>query len=73
MRYARPVIFAIVVAGALIPAATAYAEKNSGRGSGGGAPAPLIGLTLLGQLGGGAGIYAAWRKRKRKNQDKDPQ
>jgi hypothetical protein len=72
MRFALPVLFALTLAGALLPAASALADsegRGGGKGGGGGAPAPLIGLTLLGQAGGAAGIYAAWRKRNRKDKD----
>jgi len=71
MRIALPVIFALTLGAALLPAAVALAESegHEGRGGGGGAPAPLIGLTLLGQAGGAAGIYAAWRRRCRKDKD----
>jgi hypothetical protein len=37
-------------------------------GRGGSAPAPLLGLTLLGQAGVAAGFSAAWRRRKSKDQ-----
>jgi hypothetical protein len=49
-------------------AGQAIAEDGGRRGGGGGGPLPVLGLTLLGQAGGAAGIFAAWRKRNRKKQ-----
>ncbi|MFV0297843.1 MAG: hypothetical protein ACK5JT_17190 [Hyphomicrobiaceae bacterium] len=37
-------------------------------GGSGGAPVPLLGVTLLGQAGLAAGGFALWRKRNRKKQ-----
>ena len=37
---------------------------GTGQGRGGAAPAPLLGLTLLGQFGIGAGLIAAIRRRR---------
>lgn len=76
MRFALPVVFGLTLGAAMLPATVAFAESeghegHGGKGGGGGAPAPLIGLTLLGQAGGAAGIYAAWRKRRRKDKDGD--
>jgi hypothetical protein len=35
-------------------------------GGGGGAPLPLIGVTLLGQAAAAGGLYALYRRRRRK-------
>ena len=42
--------------------------EGAQRGRGGAAPAPLLGLTLLGQIGIAGGLFAAWRRRKAKGQ-----
>ena len=65
MRLVKPLLICLVIAGAQSLAVAAWAAPVSGKG--GGAPAPLLGVTLLGQLGGAAGIFAAWRKRRDKN------
>ena len=73
MHCIKPVVFCLILAGAMLPAAVAFAdggesggdgggERGGGggdRGGGGGAPAPLLGLTLLGQVSGAAGVFAA--------------
>jgi hypothetical protein len=41
--------------------------SGEARGRGGSAPAPLLGLSLLGQAGVAAGLFAAWRRRKNKS------
>jgi len=71
MHLIKPLLFCLVLGGALLPAAAALAEGGNGerRGGGGGAPAPLIGVTLLGQASGLAGMYAAWRKRRKKDDE----
>ena len=35
-------------------------------GNGGGAPLPALGATLLGQAAGVGGLYALWRRRKKR-------
>lgn len=70
MRIVKPIVFCVALAGAPFLASAALAEGGEGHGGGehgggGGGPAPLLGLTLLGQFGGAAGIFAAWRKRRR--------
>ena len=47
----------------------AMADRDGGKGGGGGAPLPALGVTLLGQVIGVGGLYAAWRRRRsRKDQ-----
>ncbi|MBL8566315.1 MAG: hypothetical protein JNM89_11420 [Hyphomicrobiaceae bacterium] len=36
---------------------------------GGGAPLPALGVTLLGQAAGAAGLFALWRRRRSKQAD----
>ena len=84
MNTLKSLIICALVAGVQFAAVAAFADNDGGkggggrdgggrdgasRGGGGGGPAPLLGLTVLGQLGGAAGIFAAWRKRNRKDGD----
>lgn len=39
--------------------------SNKGNRGGAGAPLPVMGATLLGQLAGAGGIYVLWRRRRK--------
>lgn len=39
-------------------------------GNGGGAPLPALGATLLGQAAGAGGLYALWRRRQKRRNNK---
>ena len=43
-----------------------FGNGGKGGGGGGGAPLPALGVTLLGQALGAGGLYAVWRRRRRK-------
>lgn len=75
MRLVKPVLFCVLLGGCLLAAGGAMAAAREGggghegggsKGGGSAGPVPLLGVTLLGQAGGAAGIYAAWRRRNRK-------
>lgn len=44
--------------------------RGKGRGGGGGGgPLPALGITLLGQAAGAAGLYGLWRRRRNKRRN----
>ena len=45
--------------------AAAAGRGNAGRRGGAGAPMPLLGVTLLGQAAGAAGLLTLWRRRRK--------
>ncbi|MCB1506786.1 MAG: hypothetical protein KDJ47_17605 [Hyphomicrobiaceae bacterium] len=44
--------------------------NGGGGGGGGGGPLPVLGVTLLGQAAGAAGLYTLWRRRRRRDTTK---
>ena len=44
--------------------------KGNGNGGASGGPLPALGVTLAGQVAGAAGLYVAWRRRRKKTAPK---
>ena len=73
MRTRHVIAIAALVAAFQAVDLEAMADKDGGRGDGkggsgggGGAPLPALGVTLLGQAIGAGGLFAVWRRRRKK-------